>query len=319
MWFDCLGSVFNKRCEVVCFCNFTEEVHDVVFKDDAIANCCGVFEPRKCDVEKVEGGYLIKDGMWGFASGSNHSDYFFLGFPQVNENGEVEGLAAALIPRKDVNVLDDWDTMSMRGTGSNSLTVKNVFVPDKWTTSLSKAVVGEYPSVHLQDQALYTVTILVAALVLLAPRIGLSAAAKEIFLKLPGRRIQYTFHNNQAEAAITHLQLAEAVMKMETASLLAYRCADEIDKWAASGEYMDFNGRVQARVDSSYANRLNCEKVSRYYFSLAGGSAISELNLLSKIMKDSKTPPQHGLIVPTTGLELYGRILAKQEPNTFLV
>lgn len=159
----------------------------------------------------------------------------------------------------------------------------------------------------------------VAALVLLAPGIGLSAAAKEIFLeKLPGRRIQYTFHNNQAEVAITHLQLAEAVMKMETASLLAYRCADEIDKWATSGEYMDFNSRVQARVDCSYANRLNCEAVD-IIFSLAGGSAISESNLLSKIMKDSKTPPQHGLIVPTTGLELYGRILVKQEPNTFLV
>ncbi|MFC4022336.1 acyl-CoA dehydrogenase family protein [Oceanobacillus longus] len=300
--------------------NFTEEVHDEIFKDDAIANVCGVFEARKCDVEKVEGGYLIKEGLWGFASGSNHSDYFFLGFPQVNENGEVEGLGAALIPRKDVNLLDDWHTISMRGTGSNSVTVTNLFVPEKWTTSLSKAVVGEYPAVHLEDQALYkSAFIPVAALVLLAPGIGLSAAAKEIFLeKLPSRRIQYTFHNKQAEAAVTHLQLAEVVMKMETASLLAYRAADEIDKWAASGEYMNFNSRVQARVDCSYANRLNCEAVD-LIFSLAGGSAISESNLLSKIMKDSKTPPQHGLITPTTGLELYGRILAEQEPNTYLV
>ena len=300
--------------------SFTEEVHDVVFKDNAIANVCGVFEPRKCDVEKVEGGYLIKEGMWGFASASNHSDYFFLGFPQVNENGEVEGLGAALIPRKDVNVLDDWNTISMRGTGSNSVTVRNLFVPENWTTSISKSIFGEYPAIHLQDQALYkSAFIPVAALVLLAPGIGLSAAAKEIYLeKLPSRKIQYTFHNKQAEAAVTHLQIAEAVMKMETASLLAYRVADEIDKWAASGEYMNFNSRVQARVDCSYANRLNCEAVD-LIFSLAGGSAISESNLLSKIMKDSKTPPQHGLITPTTGLELFGRILAEQEPNTLLI
>ncbi|MDN7247171.1 acyl-CoA dehydrogenase family protein [Planococcus shenhongbingii] len=300
--------------------NFTEEVHDVVFKDNAIANVCGVFEARKCEVEKVEGGYLIKEGMWGFASGSNHSDYFFLGFPQVNENGEVEGLRAALIPRKDVNVLDDWHTISMRGTGSNSITVKNVFVPENWTTSLSNAVVGQYPAVHLQDQALYNSAFVpVAALVLLAPGLGLSAAAKEVFLeKLPNRKIQYTSHNSQAEAGITHLQLAEAVMKMETASLLAYRVADEIDKWAAAGKFMDFDGRVQARVDCAYANRLNCEAVD-IIFSLAGGSAISQSNLLSIIMKDSKTPPQHGLIVPTTGLELYGRILAGQEPNTLLI
>lgn len=310
----------NNVAKWVVSVSFTEEVHDLVFKDDAIANFCGVFEPRKCDVEKVEGGYLIKEGMWGFASGSNHADYFFLGFPHVNESGEVEGLGAALIPRKDVTVLDDWNTISMRGTGSNSVTVKNIFVPEKWTTSISKAVLGEYPSTHLQDQPLYrSAFIPVAAVVLLAPGIGLSAAAKEIYLKnLPNRRIQYTFHNKQAEAGVTHLQLAEAVMKMETASLFAYRAADEIDKWAASGEYMDFNSRIQARVDCSYANRLNCEAVD-LIFSLAGGSAISEYNLLSKIMKDSKTPPQHGLITPTTGLELFGRILADQSPNTFLI
>ncbi|GIN69551.1 acyl-CoA dehydrogenase [Bacillus sp. J14TS2] len=300
--------------------SFTKEVHDVVFKDGALANCCGVFEARKSKVEKVEGGYLIKEGMWGFASGSNHSDYFLLGFPLVDDNGEVVGPGAALIPRKDVNVLDDWHTMSMRGTGSNSLTVENVFVPDKWTVSLSKAIVGEYPSVHLHDQDLYRSALIpAAALVILAPGIGLSAAAKEIFLeKLPDRRIQYTFHTKQAEAGVTHIQLAESVMKMETASLLAYRVADEIDSWAASGEYMPFDSRVQARVDCSYANRLNCEAVD-LLFSIAGGSEISDSNLLSKIMKDAKTPPQHGLITPTTGLELYGRNLAEQEPNTFLI
>ncbi|MCM3601718.1 acyl-CoA dehydrogenase family protein [Robertmurraya korlensis] len=315
-WVSSLINVVNWMVATT----FTEEVHKIVFGEDGDVNCCGVLEPRNCEVRREPDGVYIKKGLWGFASGSRHADYFFLGIPIVNENGVTEGLGAALLPKKYVKILDDWHTISMRGTGSNSVTVEDVFVPNSWVTSISKAIKGDYPSTHLQNQALYrSAFIPVSALVLMAPGLGLGIAAKEYFIeKLPSRRIQYTWYNKQAEAPVTHLQLAEAVMKIEAASLLTYRAADEIDKWAQKDVYMDFNSRVQVRADCSYANRLVSEAVD-IFMSMGGGSVISENNTLSRIMKDAKTPPQHGLIVPTTGLELYGRILAGQESNTLLV
>ncbi|MCM3764461.1 acyl-CoA dehydrogenase family protein [Neobacillus niacini] len=299
---------------------FTDEVHQEVFKDNGASNICGVFEPRKCKVKKVPGGYLIEEGLWGFCSGSQHSDYFFLGFPLIDENGEGNELGVALIPKENVKILDDWHTISMRGTGSNSVTVSNVFVPENWTASISKGIVGEFPDSLVRGEASYNSGFVpVAALVLTAPGLGLVSAALDYFVeRLPKRRIQYTWYNNQADAPVTHLQLAEAVMKSETAHLHVYRAANEIDRWAKEGKYMDFEARAKVRADCSYATRLTMEAIE-ILMSAGGGSAIAENNPLSRIMKDGKTPPQHGLLTPTTGLELYGRVLSEREPNTVLI
>lgn len=299
---------------------FTEQVHQEVFGQDGNANICGVFEPRKCNLKRVEGGYRIEEGLWGFCSGSWHSDYFFLGIPLLNDTGEVQGMGAALIPKKDLTIHDDWHVMSMRGTGSNSVSVKDVFVPDYRVTSISDDIEGRYPSVHLRDQALYrSAFIPVAAYVLTGPGLGLIRSAYEHCMeRLPNRRIQYTWYTKQAEAAVTHLQLAEAVMKIDTAHMHLYRAGQDIDRWAESGKYMDFNTRARVRADCSYATRVSMEAVE-ILFSASGGSAIAESNALQRIMRDMKSPNLHGLLVPTTGLEMFGRVLAKQQPNTPLI
>ena len=35
-----------------------------------------------------------------------------------------------LVPREDYRILDDWDANGMRATGSNSVELENVFVPE---------------------------------------------------------------------------------------------------------------------------------------------------------------------------------------------
>ena len=43
-----------------------------------------------------------------------------------------------------------------------------------------------------------------------------------------------------------HVQVAEAALKIDSAEMHYYRVADEMDKWAESGEYMDRPARVKA-------------------------------------------------------------------------
>jgi alkylation response protein AidB-like acyl-CoA dehydrogenase len=314
-WVTTLTNVCNWLVATL----FPKDVQQEVF-GEANARTCGVLEPRKCEVRRVEGGYVIEKGFWGFGSGSLHANWAALGIPIVDENGQIIDNGLAVLPMKDVEIQDDWYTTGLRGSGSNSLAVKDIFVPERRVISLSKAINGEYQSGYSKEETLYhSALVPVLALVLLSPPLGMARAALEIFLeKLPNRKIQYTWHNSQAEATVTHLKVAEVAMKIDSALLHVYRAADDIDKCAASGGYMDFHNRARVRMDSGYAVRL-CWEAIDILASESGGGLIAENNLLSQIIRDARGATNHGVIVPTTNLELYGRILCGQEPNTVLI
>jgi 3-hydroxy-9,10-secoandrosta-1,3,5(10)-triene-9,17-dione monooxygenase len=75
---------------------FPEETQQEVFGTEGGARATGVLAPRQCSVERVDGGYLIKEGKWGFNSGSYHSNWVELGIPLLNERGEVVAGSCAL-------------------------------------------------------------------------------------------------------------------------------------------------------------------------------------------------------------------------------
>ena len=50
-----------------------------------------------------------------------------------------------LLPRSDFEVLDTWNTMGLKGTGSNDIVVKDVFVPEYRTHKNIDAVLGTNP------------------------------------------------------------------------------------------------------------------------------------------------------------------------------
>ena len=89
----------------------------------------GNFKPIRIDIEKVDGGYFIKDAQWPFVSGAPYADWFYCGAPVDDGNGGIE-MAILIVPREDVKVLDDWDVVGLKGSGSNSIVIGNVFIPD---------------------------------------------------------------------------------------------------------------------------------------------------------------------------------------------
>lgn len=69
-------------------------------------------------------GYLVS-GQWRFASCSAFATVFTATVLR-EDTGEVW---TALVPRESVTVINDWDTLGMRSTSSNSFKVEEVFVP----------------------------------------------------------------------------------------------------------------------------------------------------------------------------------------------
>lgn len=104
--------------------------------------------PTVATVVPVEGGYRIT-GTWRYCSGSPYSTHFFPTITVPAQGDEPEYRAWAVVSREDYTVLDDWGAViGMRGSGSNGITMTDVFVPshhvvaDTWTVEASEASVG---------------------------------------------------------------------------------------------------------------------------------------------------------------------------------
>jgi 3-hydroxy-9,10-secoandrosta-1,3,5(10)-triene-9,17-dione monooxygenase len=81
--------------------------------------------------ERVAGGYVIS-GMWPFASGIPVSTHF-LGGAVITDSGKPTAIAF-VVPREELTVLPDWGgerAMGMQASGSNSVRLTKVFVPDR--------------------------------------------------------------------------------------------------------------------------------------------------------------------------------------------
>src|SRR6185369_8633849 len=77
----------------------------------------------------VEGGFRVS-GRWGYVSGC-HIATHFIGIAA----GPNEQKLLIVVPRAAISIVEDWDVLGMRGTGSHQVVVQDVFVPRQHTIS----------------------------------------------------------------------------------------------------------------------------------------------------------------------------------------
>jgi 3-hydroxy-9,10-secoandrosta-1,3,5(10)-triene-9,17-dione monooxygenase len=277
----------------------------------------GNFKPIRIDIEKVDGGYLIKDAQWPFVSGSPYADWFYFGAPVDDGNGGME-MAIIVIPRKDVEVLDDWNVIGLRGSGSNSVVVKEIFVPD-YRVSLDRlAQKGHYIIEELQDNPLYRTPFVPSlTLSIAAPALGIAQGGFDLHMERVRKAgIGNTFYSKMSDAAVTHLQISEIDMKLECARMLFRQAINDLDDYSTRGQ--DFTQKESIRIKAvfGYANQ-QCKEA--YDLMLAGAGSIFSYNnnVFQTFYRDFISMHLHGFITPSSLMETYGRVMCDLEPNTY--
>lgn len=292
---------------------FPDHVQDEVYATPDV-RVCGTLSPAGT-LTPVDGGYRV-DGQWHFISGALHSHWQELIALAPTPDGGMQPMLA-LVPIKDVRMVDDWHTSGLRGTGSVSTVVEDVFVPADRVLPLSAAMTMQHASVANASSPVWRAPLnAVASAATVGVLLGLARAAREVFQdRLPGRRITYTDYTSMREAPITHLQLAEAVLKTDQAQFHAHRVADLVDAKGAAGEPWTLEERVQCRVDIGATCDLATAAVD-VLSRAGGGSSIYEDVPVQKIARDIRAVGLHALVYPPTNYELYGRVLSGLDPNT---
>ncbi len=295
---------------------FPPEVSEEVFAKPG-ARVAAVLQPRSCKVRRVRGGFHIEEGLWPFNSAVYHADWDMLGFPVRDEAGSFQYLGFAVLPIADVRILDDWNTIGVRGSGSSSVAVRDVFVPDIRVSRPDSARVGEYKSTQLEHEWLYRAAFTpLAQIIIVFPALGAGLGALDVFMEqLPRRAITASPYTKQGEAPVTHLQLGEASAKIDAARFIIANAADEIERYAKAGSVMEAMTQARIRRDTGFASHLVWEGID-LLAGASGGSFANVAHPLNRIWHDARVASLHASLVPSTVFELYGRMMCGLDPWT---
>ena len=292
---------------------FPDEVQDEVFSVPQV-RVCGTLSPGGMAVP-ADGGFVVT-GKWGFISGARHSHWQEIIAVTPAPDGGMQPVMA-LVPMSDLQIVDDWYTSGLRGSGSVTTIASEVFVPRERTLPLGAVLQQQYASRANADSPMFRAPMLpVASASSVGTMIGLATAARENFLqRLPGRKITYTSYESQGEAPLTHLQVAEATMKIDEAKFQAGRLTELVDSKGVTGQPWTPEERVLARACMGRACQLGKEAVDLLN-SASGGSSIYHDVPIQRIQRDAQAITMHALMHPDTNAELYGRIICGLEPNS---
>jgi len=296
--------------------HFPDSVQDEVFASPDV-RICGTLVPNgKGEITK-DG--VVVSGEWGFNSGAWHSQWKVLSTLAINPAGEIEPIAA-VVPMSDLEIVDDWDVAGLRGTGSITLVARDVFIPRERFQWLSEVARQEYGSERNADSPCYRGPIVgVLSNINTGKQVGLAQAAREAFFeRIHHRPIHHTNYATQAEWPITHLQVAEADLKINEAEYHARTLAALVDHKNYSNEPYTTRERAYCRVAVGRVSQLCHEAVNIYNMASGAGGIYSSMPI-QRIQRDIQAISLHALNMPIKNLELYGRVLCGLEPNTFFI
>ena len=250
-------------------------------------------------------------GRWPFCSGCRHTAWSILGSMTVGDDGEPDMLLP-IVRTQDLEILDDWAVSGMKGTGSNTVQLKQeLFVPDHRVMRMKDAVAGRWASTPPAGQVLFLNNFLDYTTILSGSTpLGMAKGALEYFReRLDKRGIVGTDYKVQGDAPVAHFQLAEAVARIDAAERLLSADCIELDRRAGAGIASDDIFQTKLKFDVALSVRGCCEAIEILHRG-SGASTIHEANPMQRYARDARVATVHAHFNYETCAENYGRALA---------
>lgn len=296
---------------------FPDEVQDEIFADPNVRIAGGV---NASAIATPTDGGVILNGRWHFNSGAPHSQWDTHSVLLATEDGGYVPATVA-VPLSDLTIVDDWHTAGLRATGSVTTIAQDLFVPQARVLPMLPVFMhGQHLSKLNADSLTWKLPFVPHAVaVTSSSALGMAKAAREVFFeRLPSRKITYTNYERQAEAPLTHLQVAEAAVKIDEAEFHVHRAAERLDTKALAGEQWSVEERALGKMDAAAAC-LRAKEAVDILNTASGGSSIYSDQPMQRIERDIQALNLNGVLHPNSNLETYGRVLCGLEPNTNLL
>ncbi len=284
--------------------SFPEEAQHAVWDKNPFAVASASVAPNGT-AEPVSGGYRL-NGRWGFASGCDHAQWIVLGSMCKAASGKAE-TRMCLLPMSEVEVIDDWHVMGLAGTGSKSIGVKDVFIPEAHTVSLSELKRGTAPGakVHAGNPMFRMPRNCLALFSLSSVVVGLAERAVAELVDYTRERRSRGLRVADIEAQ--QIMVAEAAAQAETAALVGEHTIERNLRTIEDGTEIPVEQVAWTRRNASYSAQLALSAV-RLILEAAGGTALYTCNPLQEIFRDATAGAAHLSLTWHRSAPYYGQI-----------
>jgi alkylation response protein AidB-like acyl-CoA dehydrogenase len=262
----------------------------------------------------VEGGIRVT-GRWGFATGSRHAAWLGAhvpifepdGTPRLNPNGRPF-VRTVLFPKSSAEIIDNWQVIGLRGTGSDSYAVEDLFVPQQYTCSRDNEAERREPGL------LYRFTSgMVYAMGFSNVSLGIARGALEAFIALARDKIPRGARKTLRENNVIQSEVAQCEGRLRSARAFIHTTLREM--WDEAEEKGDFgrDKHWQLRLAATWAIQQARDVVVTVY-NAAGATAIFNENPFERRLRDIHAGTQQGQGRPIH-FETVGQILLGLPPE----
>ncbi|MCU0891422.1 MAG: acyl-CoA dehydrogenase family protein [Sandarakinorhabdus sp.] len=265
----------------------------------------GVFAPMGRAV--ADGVDYVVSGRWAWASGSANCRWL-LGGAVIMDGGEMRRLPSGapdhrmmVMPRADVELIDTWDALGMRGTGSGDMAATNVRVPQGRSVSfITDTPRHEGPLYRFAPFGLL-------ALGIAAVASGNALGALDDLKALATAKKAQGSSRTLAERGVVQADFAAAQADLEAARALVH--AEIAAAWdrVVAGDALALPERARLRLAATRLTQV-AARVTAKMHELAGGTSVYASHPLNRRFRDAHVATQHVMVAPPT-LELAGRVL----------
>lgn len=235
---------------------------------------------------KVEGGYVL-NGTWRTSSGCDHAQWAIIGARIFNDDKQLVDRMSFIVPRTQYEFVDDWYTFALAGTGSKSLVLKNVFVPDHRGHSLVSPPSSDLPvpyripfglAFHLAGASIIT---------------GFAQGAVDTYVDQMKVRTNVLGAAGLASASpYVKDRLGNAVSRVRTSRMRILHIAREAMAYAERKEQISLDERVKLQLDIARCGR-DCEEAVLLLYKAVAARALFLDNPMQRYLRDTLGAANH--------------------------
>jgi alkylation response protein AidB-like acyl-CoA dehydrogenase len=243
------------------------------------------------EAKAVPGGYLAS-GRWDFASGSRQASWLGAhvrvveadGTPRRKADGSPE-IRTLLFPVASAAMYDVWDVIGLKGTGTDSYSVDNLFIPEKFS-----ALRDDLAAVREKGPLYKLTTNMVFSMGFAATSLGVARATLDAAIELARGKtpqgIKAMRENNAVQGLIGR---TEATLRAARAYL--YATAAEVWRELANGGPITEEHRIALRIAATWTIHQSTSVVDTAYH-MAGATAVFAANNFERRFRDMHTIAQ---------------------------
>lgn len=266
-------------------------------------------------VEPEEDGYRLTGGEGRFCSGIDYATWVIVGNAVKLPDGRMEP-RFFVVPKTDIEVVDDWNVMGMRATGSRTIKIADAFIPAHRSCSLADMLAGTTPGAQVHDGAIYRMPFsALAPFSIVGAPLGMAKGLIEKFAADLGKKLADAEPLEVAEQSATLARIAECSAAVDAALALVLADAAMVD---ACTDAKELDALLQQQIPRNWAYAVQTARHNaNRIFEVSGGSAIYDHHPMQQLFRDLNGASQHFAFTWDRAMTNYGREACGLKPGEF--